>query len=413
MSTSRYIWQKPWSFKEGIVISSGILVIGLLLNGFTSFHFKLPSWPWNIILGFLYLLYIVLMHIFLRRKYFIQWLSSVSAAISAIVLFLFIVLLMGLIPQQEIKSGGKDFLQLYTIKNSWLFFLSLIYLLTVLGLTILRRIYPFTLRNIAFTLQHGGLWLLALVAGLASADVERYQVPVYENQIVEVGYNTNGERVIFPFKIHLIDFSIDEFPAKLAVVDIHTEEIDRNEPHNLSLIKEGLKVKIKQFNIEVEKYYPFSMEVGDSTYIPSSDSLSGQAALLNITDERTGKKYRGWISSGSPLFKASYIQIDDYIIAMTIPQPKKFSSKVKIIHSSGKTEVHTIAVNYPIEVSGWKLYQIGYDENMGRYSKLSILEAVRDAWLPFVYTGIILLMLGTIYLFWTGNQTNSKQETKL
>lgn len=410
MTNERTIWQKPWSYKEGFTIAAGILLIGLLLNEFTTLHFQLPQWPWNIILGLIYLSILLLAKFVFGRTYFVQWLSSLPAAISAILLFLLVVLTMGLIPQQEIHAATPYLFDLNTLKNSWLFFLCLIYLLTVLGLTIFRRIYPFTVRNIAFTLQHGGLWILAFTAGLASADVERYQIPVYENQTVEYGYSVQGHTIQFPFKIHLIDFSIDEFPAKLAVVDAKTNDIDQSDRNNLSLITEGLTVNIRHFTIKVLKYYPSALEQGDTTYVPSKDSLSGQAAFLEITDRRNGKVHTGWISSGSPLFAASYIQIDDYYIAMTIPQPKKFSSTVKILMPDRQARVYRIAVNQPIRIAGWKLYQIGYDENMGKYSKLSVLEAVRDPWLPFVYVGIILLMLGTSYLFWKGNQINVKEE---
>jgi hypothetical protein len=408
MANHRTIWQKPWSYKESFTIAAGILFVGLLLNEFTRLHFQLPQWPWNLILGLLYLLLLIVVKLFFGKKYLIQWLSSLPAAIGGILLFLLVVLAMGLIPQQEVHAAVNMPFDLNTLKNSWLFFLSLMYLLTLLGLIIFRRIYPFTVRNIAFTLQHGGLWILAFTAGLASADVERYQIPVYENQTVEHGYTPQGQTIQFPFKIHLIDFSIDEFPAKLAVVDARTNDIDQSDRDNLSLITEGLTVNIQHFTIRVLKYYPSAIEQGDTTYIPSNDSLSGQAAFLEITDRRNGKIHTGWISSGSPLFSASYIQIDDYYIAMTIPQPKKFSSTVKILVPGHDDRIYRIAVNKPIRIAGWKLYQIGYDENMGKYSKLSVLEAVRDPWLPMVYVGIILLMLGTSYLFWKGNQVNAK-----
>ncbi|MCX7986324.1 MAG: cytochrome c biogenesis protein ResB [Bacteroidales bacterium] len=410
MTNSRPIWQKPWSYKEGFSIALGLLLVGLLLNEFTIIHFRLPSWPWNFVLGLFFLLLLIAVKLFLGKRHFIMWLSSLPAAISSICLFLVIVLAMGLIPQQEAHAAQRFYFDLNTLKNSWLFFLGLIYLLTTLGLTIFRRIIPFRGRNIAFTLQHGGLWILAFTAGLASADVERYQIPVYENQTVEHGYSVQGQYIQFPFKIQLIDFSIDEFPAKLAVVNSRTNEIDAAERGNLNLITEGLEVNIYHFTIKVLKYYPSALEKGDTTYVPSNDSLSGQAALLEITDNRTGEKYTGWISSGSPLFQASYIQIGDYYIAMTIPQPKKFSSVVKIMLPNKQPETYRIAVNQPLKIAGWKLYQIGYDENMGKYSKLSVLEAVRDPWLPFVYTGILLLMMGAAYLFWTGNKINTKTE---
>ena len=40
-----------------------------------------------------------------------------------------------------------------------------------------------------------------------------------------------------------------------------------------------------------------------------------------------------------------------------------------------------------------------YDESKGRWSDISVLELVRDPWLPVVYAGIIMMMLGAICLF--------------
>jgi hypothetical protein len=39
---------------------------------------------------------------------------------------------------------------------------------------------------------------------------------------------------------------------------------------------------------------------------------------------------------------------------------------------------------------------------MGRWSNLSVLELVRDPWLPVVYFGIFLMMGGAAFLFITG-----------
>ncbi|KPL25985.1 MAG: hypothetical protein AMS23_03830, partial [Bacteroides sp. SM1_62] len=59
-------------------------------------------------------------------------------------------------------------------------------------------------------------------------------------------------------------------------------------------------------------------------------------------------------------------------------------------------------VNKPFKYRGWKLYQLSYDERMGKWSRVSVIEAVRDPWLPVVYTGIFLLLAGALYLFWIG-----------
>ncbi|MEI6638107.1 MAG: cytochrome c biogenesis protein, partial [Chlorobium sp.] len=59
-------------------------------------------------------------------------------------------------------------------------------------------------------------------------------------------------------------------------------------------------------------------------------------------------------------------------------------------------------VNHPINVMGWKLYQMGYDDEAGRWSKYSLIEVIRDPWLPAVYLGFFMIMAGNVLFFWNG-----------
>ena len=90
-----------------------------------------------------------------------------------------------------------------------------------------------------------------------------------------------------------------------------------------------------------------------------------------------------------------------YFLAMTIPEPEKFSSDIVIMDGVEESPL-TLEVNKPYKHRGWKLYQLSYDERMGKWSQVSVIEAVRDPWLPIVYFGIFLLLAGAMYLFWIG-----------
>jgi len=59
-------------------------------------------------------------------------------------------------------------------------------------------------------------------------------------------------------------------------------------------------------------------------------------------------------------------------------------------------------VNNPYKFKGWTIYQSGYDEQMGKWSEISIIRLVRDPWLPVVYTGIFMLLAGALLMLWTG-----------
>ena len=76
--------------------------------------------------------------------------------------------------------------------------------------------------------------------------------------------------------------------------------------------------------------------------------------------------------------------------------PRRFASEIQILTQSGKNILTTVDVNKPVEVDGWKIYQYGYDTQMGAQSSTSILELVSDPWLPAVYAGIYLMLAGAL-----------------
>ena len=78
--------------------------------------------------------------------------------------------------------------------------------------------------------------------------------------------------------------------------------------------------------------------------------------------------------------------------------PKRFASEIQIQTKSGENIGATVDVNKPFEVDGWRIYQYGYDTQMGVQSQISILELVSDPWLPFVYTGIYMMLAGAAFM---------------
>ena len=84
--------------------------------------------------------------------------------------------------------------------------------------------------------------------------------------------------------------------------------------------------------------------------------------------------------------------------------PKRFASEIQILTKSGKNIETIVEVNKPYEVDGWKIYQFGYDTQMGAQSQISILELVSDPWLPWVYAGFYMMLAGaalmTLEVLW-------------
>ena len=97
--------------------------------------------------------------------------------------------------------------------------------------------------------------------------------------------------------------------------------------------------------------------------------------------------------------------------------PRRFASDIQILTQSGKNIQTTVEVNKPVEVDGWKIYQYGYDTQMGAMSQTSILELVSDPWLPLVYTGIYMMLAGAVCMIllaipWAGGWRQARKHPK-
>ena len=97
--------------------------------------------------------------------------------------------------------------------------------------------------------------------------------------------------------------------------------------------------------------------------------------------------------------------------------PRRFASDIQILTKTRKKIQTTVEVNKPVEVDGWKIYQYGYDTQMGAMSQTSILELVSDPWLPLVYTGIYMMLGGAVCFIllsipWAGGWRQTKKHPK-
>ena len=134
-------------------------------------------------------------------------------------------------------------------------------------------------------------------------------------------------------------------------------------------------------------------------YIATTASGSACALLVKVTtgvyDKEGGylrlrkvlqRSVIGWITSGSYLFPFQTLKLDDgRMLVMPNREPRRFASLVDIYTQSGKNVRTEIEVNKPFTIEGWKIYQLSYNEQMGKWSNLSVFELVTDPWLPSDY----------------------------
>ena len=84
---------------------------------------------------------------------------------------------------------------------------------------------------------------------------------------------------------------------------------------------------------------------------------------------------------------------------------------IVITHHHGKGEMTRNGKERPCEgyVHRWKMYQYDYDSEAGVESKISVLQLVKDPWLPFVYAGIFMMLAGAFLMMIVGFK---KEESK-
>ncbi len=294
------MWTKPWNMKEGFLIGGGLVFAGLALQlSVGPVVWEAFSWPANgiVLAGFLAI--IALIFILRKKVYAFQFVGTYQAAIPAMVYAVVLTVIMGLTRQQV---GGT---WLNNMLSFWPFVLVYVYIAVILGVIILRRLNRMVngqrsmVKDIAFLLNHLGLFIALTTATLGNADMQRVKM------ITAVG-----------------------------------------EPEWRALTQEGA-VKEMEIAIELKK---FIMETYDD---------------------------------GSP---------------------KRFASEIQILTKTGKNIETIVDVNKPYEVDGWKIYQYGYDTQMGAESQISILELVSDPWLPWVYAGFHMMLAGaaimTLMVLW-------------
>jgi hypothetical protein len=405
----RRTWEHPWRYREGFLIVLELALLGFIFQVFAGGRgAPLMKWPLNATLGIGIILLVVFIYRRFKSESIIKWLASVPAAISAISFFTVVVLLLGFIPQGG-GSGNRflDLLGLTNVKNSWLMMVSGLYFLVTLGFVTIRRSSPLNRKNLGFLLNHGGLWITIAAGYLGSGDLEKLNIRLLEDH---AGVNLamdqrTGEIDSLPFRIALTDFAIEDYNPKMGILDGTTGDLMGEDGRLLQVIEEGLKTSMLDWNIEVISYLPdaYSITPGEGYF--ARDSMgAAPAALVRAVHPERGLAREGWISCGSFMVMFSYLQLDpNHYLAMTTPEPKKYSSDLVITNHEGGEEKVRVEVNKPFKYMGWKLYQLSYDERMGKWSRISVLEAVRDPWLPLVYTGIFMLLAGAAYLFWTGS----------
>lgn len=402
------MWQKPWGYKEGFAVCGGLFLIGTLWQVVLGkCTLSVLACPVNICVGVCYVLLLVVLYVFFRKYYFVRWMSSYQAAVTAMISLVVMTVMMGLVRQLRpdvVVTGIEGWFGFSQMLSACSFVLLFLWFVTLLGMVILRRIHHFTGRDIPFLLNHLGLFLALTGAVLGSADMQRFEMTTWIGKAEWRALNGQKEMLELPLAIELHDFTIDEYPPKLMLIDNESgKALPTGNPENI-LIEDNFNNGILQdWEIEIADRLPMAASVvtEDTLKFVEFHSMGATYALyVRAKNKKSGGQKEGWVSCGSFMFPYKALRLNQQVsLIMPEREPKRFASAVTVYTQSGKQAEATIEVNRPFEIDGWKIYQLSYDESKGRWSDVSVFELVRDPWLPVVYAGIWMMIAGAVCMF--------------
>ena len=407
------MFQTLWKLREGFLTGAGILIVGFALQfsvgpiDWTAFAF-----PVNVFFLIFYLLTLVVIYVLRHRVRLFAFFFTVEAAVPTLLYATILTIAMGLTRQVAPYERAIDPLGLTRMLSFWPFVLIYARLTGIVGLIALHQIHHFKLREVPSMLSHIGLFTALVSATLGSADMERVKLKATTDMPEWRATHEQGFTEL-PLAIQLEKFTIDEYPPKLLVINSKTgKSIPAKNPEIVLVDKHFSEGKLLQWRIRVRKNLPLAAPVmaSDTTnYVAWGSSGAVTALLVEAQqmkgDEPIGKPLVGWVTCGSYLFPFQELKLTkDLSLVMARREPERYASRIHIYTKSQKNIVTTVEVNKPITVDGWKIYQLSYDEAMGRWSETSTFELVKDPWLPAVYVGIYLLLAGAILTFITSQK---------
>ena len=398
--------------KEGFAISIGMMVTGLLLQfSMGTVEWSLLSWPANFVVLVAFVVGAIMLYAMRSKVYALKFLATMYCAVPALVITSALTIIMGLTRQVADGQPAADWLGITRMLSFWPFVLLYVYVAVILSQVTIMQLFHFKWRKLPSLVSHLGLLITLLTATLGSADMQRLRMMVNKEtpewRVIDPSTGTMKELNI---AIQLKEFTIDEYPPKLMFYDeVRGTMLPEGNPEVL-LIDNAFKVgELQGWQIEVDEVLDEAQPVmnADSTsYVEWHQSGAVTALHVKATMPDGSRCVSGWITSGSYMFPYQLLPVTQHqSIVMAEREPQRYLSRVEIVTESGKHEEADILVNQPYSIGGWKIYQLNYDTTRGKWSEISVLEVVRDPWLPYVYVGIYLMIAGAVLLLFTAQKS--------
>jgi hypothetical protein len=262
------MWQKPFGYSEYILIGGGLTLTGVMLQiTVGAIDWSLVAFPANVVLLCLLTAVIVGMHLLRKRVYMFRCLSEVRMAVVALSFVAALTFVMGMIRQDGASMGMSPHLSLgfRNMLHAWWLVLPYLWLTVCLGLTAMRRTFPFHFRNIPFLLNHWGLFLVLVCGTLGSADIQQFTLQAYPHKPEWRAVDDKGAMHELPLAIELQQFSMEEYPARMMVIDNGSGKA-QPEKGPQTMTTDEKKGKILDWQITINRYMDYSAPVETKAY---------------------------------------------------------------------------------------------------------------------------------------------------
>jgi hypothetical protein len=428
------MWTQPWRYKEGTAIAVGLLVTGELLQLTVGpVEWKIFMWPANAIVLAVFLLFLAVAYLLRSRVYACRFMTTSYAAVPALAAAALMTVLMGLTRQVAEGSPPADPVGLTRMLSYWPFVLIYVWMTAIVAQAAIHQLAHFSWRRLPALVSHVGIFIALTAATLGSADMQRLKMYCMEGQPEWRALDERQQVHELPIAIQLNQFTIDEYPPKLMMTDGKGLPLPHGKPASLTADSSFRSGTLQGWTIRllrrIENAAPATLGSMAGKMPPQMmrmmrmDSLGlarnsngftewkqpGAACALYVEASKGKEKRAGWVSCGSYMFGMQTLKLDaTHTLVMPNREPKRFASDIEIYTRNGQNVATVVEVNKPYSIAGWKIYQLSYNEQMGKWSNLSIFELVTDPWLPLVYAGIFLLLAGALLMLFFPHTSNNK-----
>lgn len=390
-----------WGYKRAFLRCGIIFLLGVMLQlAVGDLDNSFLRYPWGAIIAINYLYLLIVANLKADKWQWVRRLSDHYASVLALAAMVVMCIIFGLIRQDGATAGLVGELGFSRMTSSWPFNLLLLYFVTTLGLSAIDDLRHWRSRGVARVMSHLATFVAIAAMMFGSGDKLRLTVRTSLDRAVYTGVDRGGESHQLPFAITLREFKMEEYPPKLYILDTQTQS---SSEEFLLAEREGDNITIDGWRLEVGAVKEFTGRMpGQSENIEMNHIGAAPAVYVKAQKVATGERIEGWVSCGSFIFEPSYLFLDKrYAVAMPRREAKRYLSRIGVEQADGQKENFDIEVNHPARIGSWRIYQVGYDTQRGRWSTTSVLECVRDGWSGIVKVALWLTLAAGVAMFVT------------